>query len=43
MIVDNNEPNINGGMLIDWDLCKVINPQDGQSTPRQYTHTVSKT
>lgn len=26
MIVDDDKETIRGGMLIDWDLCKVINP-----------------
>lgn len=38
MIVDNEEPNIKGGMLIDWDLCKVIDPRGEGSSGR----TVSK-
>ncbi len=42
MIVDNNEPNIRGGMLINWDLSKVIDP-DKSNTTRQYMCTVSKT
>jgi len=42
MIVNSEEPNISGGMLIDWDLCKVINSQGEGSGARQYTHTVSQ-
>ena len=41
MIVDDDEPNIRGGMLIDWDLSKVIDP-DESNTAHQYTRTVSK-
>jgi hypothetical protein len=39
MIVD-DEPNSSGGMLIDWDLCKLIAPLDERSSPRRYTRTV---
>ena len=42
MIVDDDEPNVRGGMLIDWDLSKVIDPHES-NTARQYTRTVSKT
>jgi len=42
MIVDDDEPNVKGGILIDWDLSKVIDPPDERSTARQYTRTVSK-
>jgi len=28
MILDNNEQNISGGMLIDWDLSKALDPPD---------------
>ncbi|SRR6266702_1875663 len=42
MIVDDDEPNIRGGMLIDWDLSKVID-LDESNTTCQYMHTVSKT
>jgi hypothetical protein len=48
MIIDKDEsdveggPKINGGMLIDWDLCRVLDPQDKGSPARQYTRTVSK-
>ncbi len=41
MIVDDNEPNIRGGMLIDWDLSKVID-LDESNTAHQYMCTVSK-
>ncbi|KAI9444414.1 hypothetical protein BJY52DRAFT_1194324 [Lactarius psammicola] len=39
MIVDDDEPNIKGGILIDWDLSKVINPPEERSMARQYTRT----
>lgn len=48
MIIDEDEsnveggPKIKGGMLIDWDLCKVVDPQDKGSSARQYMRTVSK-
>ncbi len=42
MTVDDDEPNIRGGMLINWDLSKVIDP-DESNTAHQYTRTVSKT
>jgi hypothetical protein len=42
MIVDSETPNIKGGMLIDWDLCKVIDPPGEGSSARQYTRTVSQ-
>ena len=32
---------IEGGILIDWDLSKAVDPDDEQSTARQYTRTVS--
>ena len=41
MIVDDDEPNIRGGMLIDWDLSKVID-LDESNTAHQYMCTVSK-
>lgn len=35
MIVDNEDaPNLPGGILIDWDLCKFIDPRDKHYTPR---------
>lgn len=41
MIVDDEE-DIKGGMLIDWDLCKVIDPPGESGSVHQYTRTVSK-
>jgi hypothetical protein len=41
MITDGKELDDTGGMLIDWDLCKVINPQGEQCLAHQYTCTVS--
>ena len=41
MLVD-SETNIKDGMLIDWDLSKVIDPQDKPGAVRQFTRTVSK-
>lgn len=41
MILDGKEPDDTSGMLIDWDLCKVIDPGGESSLTRQYTHTVS--
>jgi hypothetical protein len=41
MITDSKEPDDTGGMLIDWDLCKVIDPQGEQCLAHQYTRTVS--
>ncbi|KAI9436787.1 hypothetical protein BJY52DRAFT_1130340, partial [Lactarius psammicola] len=38
MIVDNDEPNIRGGMLIDWDLSKVIDLHKS-NTACQYMRT----
>lgn len=35
-----HDSNIEGGMLIDWDLSKIIQP-DNERTSRQYTRTVS--
>ena len=35
---DTNEPT---GMLIDWDLSKSVTKDDGPTTARQYTRTVS--
>lgn len=34
------KPNIEGGMLIDWDLSKIVDPI-GCEIPRQYARTVS--
>ena len=42
MIVDDNKEMIRSGMLINWDLCKVINPSGKSSSIHHYTHTVSK-
>jgi hypothetical protein len=42
MIFDSKQHNINGGMLIDWDLSKVHDPLVERSSARQYTRTVSK-
>jgi len=41
MIINQLEPNIKYGLLIDWDLCKVIKPPSKFSTTCQYTCTVS--
>jgi serine/threonine protein kinase len=44
MIIENEdeEANISGGMLIDWDLSKFVNAQDGLDVARQHTRTVSQ-
>ena len=42
MIVDNDKETIKGGILINWDLCKVINPSGKSSRVHHYTRTVSK-
>ena len=42
MIVDDDEETIKGGMLIDWDLCKVIDPSGESGSVHHYTRTVSK-
>ena len=42
MIVDKGEPNITGGILIDWDLCKIVNPEDKRTSACQFRCTVSK-
>ena len=42
MIVDKGEPNITGGILIDWDLCKIVNPEDKRTSARQFRRTVSE-
>jgi Fungal protein kinase len=42
MIIENEEANISGGMLIDWDLSKFVNTQDEPNIARQHTRTVSQ-
>lgn len=43
MIVDDkDEPNVPGGILIDWDLCKSVGPEDEHTSARQNSRTVSK-
>jgi len=42
MILDNDEQNISGGMLIDWDLSKALNPPDKPNAARRCTRTVSQ-
>jgi len=39
--LDPYESKIQGGLLIDWDLSKIIDPNDNPSTSRQFTRTVS--
>ncbi|KAI9456112.1 hypothetical protein BJY52DRAFT_1106829, partial [Lactarius psammicola] len=39
MIVNNDEPNIKGRILINWDLSKLIILQDGSNSAHQYTCT----
>jgi len=43
MIVDDDEAksDIKYGMLIDWDLSKMVDAMGTTSTARQHTHTVS--
>jgi hypothetical protein len=36
-----SEPKIEGGILIDWDLSKVIDTSDGLSTAHHHARTVS--
>jgi len=38
---DQFKPEIEGGMLIDWDLSKIVDPKDGGSTACWYARTVS--
>lgn len=42
MILDNDEQNISGGMLIDWDLSKALDPPDKPNAARRCTRTVSR-
>jgi len=42
MIIDNQESNKSSGILIDWDLCKAIGPEDGGTVTRQYRCMVHK-
>jgi serine/threonine protein kinase len=37
--LNSEDLNIEGGMLIDWDLSKIVHPED--NTARQFTRTVS--
>jgi hypothetical protein len=38
---NNGSNTIDGGMLIDWDLSKIVNPNDRQATARESGRTVS--
>ena len=42
MIFDSKEHNINGGMVIDWDLSRVHDPLVECSSACHHTRTVSK-
>ncbi|KAI9454523.1 hypothetical protein F5148DRAFT_1288603 [Russula earlei] len=39
LIFDDGALNINGGMLIDWDHCKAVDPQNELTTARPHTRT----
>jgi hypothetical protein len=41
MIYDGDTSNIQGGMLIDWDLSKEVGAKDESSVARQHSRTVS--
>jgi hypothetical protein len=41
MIYDGNTSNIEGGMLIDWDLSKKVDPEDERTFAHQHSRTVS--
>jgi len=39
---DPYESKIEGGLLIDWDLSRIVDPDDKHGAARQYTRTVSR-